>query len=242
MKIVPLRQLFYMATKRHFYILAFSAIALLGMSVSCKNKNPQPSKGFCTLNPGQCEPTTAAKDYFLFKMGSWWVYEEETTHERDSVYVTEYSDDPASPDFDARMFSVNQNYYYHYFPVISISSECTNSTISSEKCIYIKSSKYFPNDFIGESTCFFIQHYKSAETPVANFEYLDDKLHVIEVYTTYQTAYFTFPKTVQFFEDHNQLEHQSPTNHFYAKGIGLVRKEILDSNQVWNLVDYHIEP
>jgi hypothetical protein len=43
-------------------------------------------------------------------------------------------------------------------------------------------------------------------------------------------------------EDMTLMENNQPTNHYFSEQAGLVRKELLDSNQVWNLVDYHIEP
>ena len=41
-------------------------------------------------------------------------------------------------------------------------------------------------------------------------------------------------------EDHNVAESNQKTNHFYAQEVGLIRKELLDSNQVWNLIRYNI--
>jgi hypothetical protein len=36
-------------------------------------------------------------------------------------------------------------------------------------------------------------------------------------------------------------EHSQPTIHWYAEGVGLIKKELLDSNQVWLLTKYHVE-
>lgn len=63
-------------------LLAFAAV--FSTASSCKKK-----KKYCT-GGGTCRSVLEAKEFFLFKEGSWWVYEEETTHERDSQYVYDY--------------------------------------------------------------------------------------------------------------------------------------------------------
>ena len=30
-------------------------------------------------------------------------------------------------------------------------------------------------------------------------------------------------------------------NQYFAKNVGLVRRDLIDSNEVWNLVNYHIQ-
>ena len=228
---------------RPITILAFSAIVLPGMGVSCNDSKPQPSPGFCTTHPDLCEPTTAAKDYFLFKEGSWWVYEEETTHERDSLYVIEYANDPTSADFDITLYSSREDMRYHYFPLIVQVSPCSNGGVSEKKCIYVKRSKGNFGNYIGEANCFFIQYHKEAFTGNNNIYHPDNRITVKEIYDTFDLGALHFDtRTIKIFEDYTLTEHHSPTNHYFTKGIGLIRKEILDSNQVWNLVDYHIEP
>lgn len=92
-----------MRHRKQLYMLVVSAIALLGMSVSCDDgKTPSPSP--CDIDPGSCQSVIEAKDFFLFKQGSWWVYEEETTHERDSLYVISYANS-TSYGFDCRIKS-----------------------------------------------------------------------------------------------------------------------------------------
>lgn len=242
MKIVSFEQINRMTRRRRFSILFISAISLLGISASCHHDKPVQQQSYCEQNPSLCEPITAAKDYFLFNMGSWWVYEEATTHDRDSVYVTISDDDSTSPNFDCRVYSAREDYFYHYFPVISSGSGCTDNGVSSNKCIYIKRTKTRPGDFVGEFTCFFIQYYKDAYTSVGNIYYTNNRITVKDVLDTFELGTLTFGRTIKVFEDHTSTEHNSPTNHYFSKNVGLVRKEILDSNEVWNLVDYYIAP
>jgi hypothetical protein len=38
------------------------------------------------------------------------------------------------------------------------------------------------------------------------------------------------------------MDDYQPTNHFFSENVGLVRKELIDSSKIWNLIDYYIEP
>jgi hypothetical protein len=223
--------------------LLFATLLLFLTSSSCKDKKPQPSNDFCINNPQLCETPMEAKLYFSFKVGSWWVYEEETTHERDSLYVTEYADDPTSTNFTTRIYSPNQDFFYVYYPVSSSGNGCNDNGISSGRCIYVKRVKTKPGNYVGEENCFFIQHKKNDQIGTSNVQFWDDKITVSEVYyDSFTLGDLTFNRTVKIHEGHTFIENNNPTYHYFAKGVGLIRKELLDSNEVWNLVNYHIEP
>ncbi len=223
------------------YILpiTFALLVLLGITAACKDK-PKPNEPApCT----SCETRMETKKYFLFDVGSWWVYKEETTHEKDSIYVVASANDPATPNFDVEYYSPYQDFYYHFYPIITVSTQtsgCSDNGLSTKKCIYIKKEKIRPNIFVREELSFFSQFYKGAETPVPNIYYSDNKLIFEEIYSNYSLPSLSFGQTLKVHIEHSQLENDSPVNHYYVKGVGLIRKEIIDSNQVWNLVDYHV--
>ncbi|MES2556446.1 MAG: hypothetical protein V4604_09870 [Bacteroidota bacterium] len=213
-------------------------LVVLLISVSCKDKAPKPG-GPCTT----CQSVSAAKDFFYFKMGSWWVYEEETSHERDSMYVIEANDDVNGYDFDIRIKSALTDYEYHYWPIyFSGISGCSEVTPISKKCLFVKESKGNPGDFIGESNCFFIRHRKGEFVSAFNVNFPDNKVYIDDILDTFQLNSFSFPSTIKTHELAKIQDNNQPTNYYYAKGVGIVRKEFLDSNQVWNLVDYYIVP
>ena len=189
-----------------------------------------------------CETVLEAKSYFAFNVGSWWVYEEETTHERDSIYVTEFADDPSSPNFDCYMYSEYQGFTFNFYPQYISSKKCSYDGLTTNKCVYIHRSKYAPQNYIGDNICFYIQYRLGDQIPIANIDYPTNKLTVSDILTTYSINSLSFGKTIKISENHTYIEHNNPTNHYYAKGVGLVRKELLDSNQIWNLVSFHIEP
>ncbi len=224
----------------HITTLFLATLLLFLASSSCKDKN---KKTFCEQNPGSCQSVLVAKEFFLFQEGSWWVYEEETTHERDSMYVSESMNDSNSYDFDVKIYSQLQDFNYHYSPLYINSTACSSSSPVSQKCIYIKRSKSKPGEYIGEDHCFFVNYKKGDFHYVAgNIFFINNKIIVDEIYPSYQLGSLGFSQTVKIHELSTLIEGIQPTNHYFAKNVGLVRKELLDSNQVWNLVSYHIEP
>lgn len=239
MNIVPLFKTIQLKQIKHFFQFVLAITLLLGMTVACKDKTPKPISTPCTI----CEARKEIKHYFLFDLGSWWVYEEETSHARDSIYVTESLNDTNSSDFECRLFSPYQNYYYHYFPLMTVSNPttgCTDDAITTKKCIYIKNSKYRPGVFVAEEICFFSQYYLGANTSAINVQYPNSLVTFTGLFDNYSLSNLTFGKTLKVHTDQSQLENNSPINEYYVKGVGLIRKEIIDSNQVWNLVDYHV--
>ena len=238
MKFVPLNS-FKRIMNSRLSLLFIVTAALAGMAVSCKDKN---KKTYCEENPSQCQSVLAAKDYFCFEVGSWWVYEEETSHERDSLYVYESYSNSGNYDFDVRIHSTLEDYNYHYWPIYVGGNNCSTVSPVQRKCIFINRSKGKPGDFIGEDYCFFLNARKGTyETVTGNIFYPNNKIFIEDVFDTYTVGALQFGKTYKIRELSTLVEGIQPTNHYFAQGVGLIRKELLDSNQVWNLVSYHIE-
>jgi hypothetical protein len=223
----------------HITTLFLATLLLFLASSSCKDKN---KKTYCEENPSGCQSVVAAKDFFVFKVGSWWVYEEETTHERDSMYVTE-SYNSNGYDFLVKIKSSLTDFEYIYWPIYAGGNNaCSETSPVRGKCIYIKRSKGKPGEFIGEDYCFFVNFKIDDGIFISNINFPNNKLRVQEISSNYTLDNLSFNQTVKMFEDHTFIESNNPTNHYFARNVGLVRKELLDSNQVWNLVSYHIEP
>jgi hypothetical protein len=79
---------------RTYRLRSLALLLLLILVVPACKKDKTPCVTDCPES--NCEDIQCVKDYFAFKVGSWWVYEEETSGERDSVYVTEYANDPTN--------------------------------------------------------------------------------------------------------------------------------------------------
>lgn len=222
-------------------LLFLSLFFALSLMHSC-NKD----KTTCTTCPtggnSDCEDIQNVKNFFAFKVGSWWVYEEETSGARDSVYVTSYQNNPANYDFDVRVYSTYQDYYYHFWPAnSSTSQQCKDNGIICHRCVKIRRSKYKPGDFVGEGTCFIFLPILGSKDLNPNAFYENNYVYTHQVMDSFALDSFDFNRTIRMFEDNTRIEGIQPTNHYFSEGVGLVRKELLDSNQVWNLVNYHIE-
>jgi hypothetical protein len=236
MNSIPFSKYSLVLSGKRLTLFSALAISLLCLSASCKDKN-KPS--YCTQNPQNCATVSTAKDFFLFKEGSWWVYEEEMTHERDSMYVNLYT---GGTNYQMQIKSARTDYEYFYFPVYSESPNCSQTNPVYGKCVLVKVNKAKPGDFVGEGVSFFVNFKKGDSEYSFNTEYANNQIIVSEIFQGYTLGELSFGQTVKIHELNTYIEGIQPTNHYYSKGIGLVRKELLDSNQVWNLVSYHIEP
>lgn len=224
--------------------MRYTAILILlfiFISSGCKPK-PTP-KTYCEDNPGNCSNIQGVKNFFVFKEGSWWVYEEENSGDRDSVFVTESVNNSSNYDFDLRVYSTYQGYFYHYFPEFaSGNSNCTANGNINSNCVYVKRSKYKPGDYVGEGICFLFTYKLNDWQYVPNLNYTNNRITVTDIQNNYDLGDLSFLETVKLTELNTYQEGKQPTNHYFSKNVGLIRKELLDSNQVWNLVNYYIEP
>jgi hypothetical protein len=202
------------------------------------------SQTTCPTGSGAgCEESQNIKHFFYFKVGSWWVYEEESSGVRDSVYVTEASENSNDYLFDIRVYSTYQDYFYHFWPVNgqSFGSSCSDGGLSCGRCFKVRRSKYKPGDFIGEATCFIFQPLLGEKDYNPHNDAPENEISVFAVDDSLQLGNYTFGRTIKMFEQNTFMEGKQPTNHYFSENVGLVRKELLDSNQIWNLVDYYIE-
>jgi hypothetical protein len=222
------------------FILVVSAIVLLVMGVSCKDKKPSAS---CT-NPQFCQSVLVAKDFFAFKMGSWWVYEEETSHERDSMYVTLYNNDNNSYLFECHIKSSLTDYDHRYWPEYYGVNGCSTVGFVNKKCLYVTKEKGKFQDNLGESTIFFVNYQVGDHLYTASeISYCpDDSIVIGHIYDSLIISAYKFHNVVRVDESCSYQEGKQPTKFYYTKSVGIIRKELIDSNQVWNLVNYHIEP
>lgn len=187
------------------------------------------------------------KDWFYFDVGSYWVFEEENSGKRDSIYVLpEYqANDTGSYYFSTRVYSTHNDCQYHFWTASAVLS-AQNGNNMVEKSIrstsVTRSKSSVEEGLIGESLCFLF--YPEINRFVYNktsFNAGSNRLTVQNFKNSMSLLGRTFEDVVLMAEDHTVVENSQPTKHYYAKGVGLIKKELIDSNQVWNLIDYHIE-
>ncbi len=235
---IPFSKVQLTKTKQIQHALLF-AFVLLSVA-SCK-KEPEKIP-YCEEYPNECVDVREVKDYFYFKIGSYWVYEEETSGERDSVYVIETSNDTGSVLFSTTKYSTYDGYDYRYWTTGVAPSVKNNLAKKSDKTVRVVSSKFKSGDFVAEAGCFLfypkkgLWSYTNGGTGIVEnvlmVDTIYDKLKINEVF---------FDGVVCIKEDHTAIEESQSTVHYYSPKVGLVKKELLTDNEVWNLVKYHIE-
>ncbi len=216
-----------------------SLLVLLALGLGCK-KDQVPCTT-CPTGSSNCEDIQNVKHFFYFKVGSWWVYEEENSGARDSVYVTLASENPNNYDFNVEVYSTYQDYYYRFWPQYSPANGCSSSGVICNWCLNIKRSKYKPGDFVAESECAMFTPKIGRKKYVWTVTMPNNYIELTQLDSTFYLAGESYGRTFKISELNTYMEGDQPTNHFFSEHVGLVRKELLDSNQVWNLVDYHIE-
>lgn len=226
--------------KKHHYIILIVTLltGIFCTSSSCHHKK---KATYCS-GSGTCRSVLEAKDFFLFKQGTWWVYEEENTHLRDSQYVYEYNN-TSGYDFDMRVHSTLEGYDYHFWPDFAEAAPtaCSENEPVSGICLWIYRSKGKSADYLGQSECFFISYNLGDYLYSPNQHFSNNKITVTEIMSNYNVNGQNHNNVVKINENCTITEGFQSTNHYFARNVGLIKKELIDSNQVWNLVNYHIE-
>jgi hypothetical protein len=225
--------------------ITVSFFLLLFFLQACKDKNPTDSSINCSTNPSECQYASEAKEFFSFKVGSWWVYEEQTTHERDSVYCTINTNSGPSY-FYTETISARDSFKTHWFTNNMYEfNGCSTTELISKRCLNVRKTKLKDQNHLGESTMFFVK-YNLGDTDHTggNPNYCqNNKITISGIFESFQLGGLSFTgKTVEISEDCTHFEGDQPTKFTYSKGVGLIQKKLLGSNETWNLVSYHIEP
>lgn len=182
------------------------------------------------------------KQWVLFKPGTYWIYEEENTGYIDTVTVTEYFDGLSSGGFAAFgcvMHSSFDGYNYDYWFNNSYSRSCD----WSEECMCHKvfCSKSKPGDFVGDDRAFIFPlkegNYLGLSWGGGDYGYVTTTIYPILIITTDLQEYSNCAE----FTIDNAVQHGWTKVRLYLKAnIGIVRKDLTEMNEKWNLIDYVI--
>lgn len=234
--------------KKLAYIIIL-AISLTGCK-SCKKEQPQPTvytQGGVNQN---------VKDYGVFKTGTYWVYQDSTSLELDSVWVYYYKETVDTADkhtanpkicpvylygtFSSRfrtnaLFQYNTAFQYAYTPLDQVLQSVIDSANGYVGMgIFIRSTKgvlllnqdmafYTTSDLLNLNS---IQDNYMLKNGTIKNSVL--KYHHTQDWTSYYKDMSTYTL------------HSHETYQYLAPNIGLVKKIVIDSTQVWNLIRYNI--
>lgn len=214
----------------------FFLTALTSLFFSACKRDPDP------IQPS--EPPYTPQDlaaYSHFKTGTYWIYKDSTSGVEDSVYVytdtsySYYQNNGIQAEgnymfYNCIALSYFDTYHYHY------SISMGNYILSTKEVgtvrvrtkptdnvgqTYLMSNRFVSDDAIGWYLGAGMTYYKG----------FYDSINILG------TSYYDVAK---FYDDKNSSEYESPTNFYIAKNIGIIKKQKLDSNKVWNLIRYNI--
>ncbi len=210
----------------------------LFMLTACQKDDQIP---FCEQYSDECVDIRMVKDWFYFDIGSRWVYEEENTGQRDTVIVTSSWSDTGSFEFTTRVFSSYDRYYYRCWANSAIRYGDDKLVKKSTRSTSVKRSKGKDGDYVGESTCFVFYPIAGYSQPNNSLAAITDNiLYIDSTFFSMELTDQEFVNVIKVRGDHSTTEEGQPTIHYYANGVGLIRKELIDSNQVWNLISYSV--
>lgn len=230
-----------MKRKSFLYVPFFLfCITLLGVN-ACRDKE---NGGLA--NPSVITIPQEAFDYCYFKPGTWWAYRDSVSGDLDTIYVTE-----ARRGFDSSYFKSygGRKPVYEWFTYTEFSTSfpfknvytlhTSFSNCDNMPCHKIIRSKSEPGKAYGEGIYFFYKiqvgfssfaSYSATTERINIVDFIDTFTHNNNVY--YGVAIINITK--------DKSEDNSATNFYHAKNVGVIRREIINKNQVWQLIAHNI--
>lgn len=169
------------------------------------------------------------KDYVFFPEGSWWFYENQYG-QKDSVYLfwkkTKIVKNSKTVEYNYEMFKqhLTSSFYDSLFGSGGAELAGTKQPSTYFEGSLENETNVFPQFFTGKDVDYVLP--------------LNNNLK----YTQFQDSLKIFDNTffyVKKFEIIDQEGQQQPKFIWYAKNVGVIKKEMFDST-IWKLKDYHI--
>jgi hypothetical protein len=212
------------------------AIVLALVLFACKHEPPAPPTYTIALSP-------TLKDYGYFLPGTYWVYEDSASHTLDSVYVLAASTGTTSISKEQNLGYVGTFGWYKMQMYGSHQAETDNEWVDMKYSINFPAAVLWRNkivsgNFIGENfvmTDDFNPQFSTTAPHEPN-----GSIALVNMFDTLRVLNTTLKTVVEMYDRKNICEGNNRSNVYISKNMGIVRKELLDSNKVWNLKRYHI--
>lgn len=226
--------------KQFLYILIIS-ISLTGCQ-QCKKDTITPKQYLNYV------PTASIKPYAIFKTGTYWVYQDSATYKLDSVWVYHYSETVDTVYYKDNTYYVCPVLLYQTFSSKYRSNNYVQFNTGGEflyKLNTVIEGVVDSTGFVGDwIKCFNPFTIGSDRGFYTSFD-ISVILNYYPTYNVLQQPYssvykYSHTKDCSSYYFISSQSYSNKTNTYYAPNIGLIRKEIPDSNKVWNLIRYHI--
>lgn len=169
---------------------------------------------------------SSLRDY-LFDNGSFWVYEKaDSTNVIDSLVQTDLVHGfLAQPDF------IYTEYYQSFYESKTLNYQTWDEYIGS---VIVKEGVDWAN-----GQYIFLSSYRIGANAGG--------AEIIDTLNTFILNNFEFKHVTKMLIMNNELENNNPTIYYYAKGIGMIRKELYNADtshlqEVWNIKNWQVNP
>jgi hypothetical protein len=229
---------------KKFILHGFLLLLLVAVCSRCKHLPPTPP---CEC--GEVNTIDELRQWAYFKTGTYWIYEEQTTLERDTFTVLN-SHDFVTPDgypqFDYETYRSLDDYRYTFwFNESGTALNCNNNCCD---CRRIWCSKQTAGDADGADPLFTFPTYVGSYSYILGGGGEGGKVDVVDNFSELRIGSNIFNNVVVELNTNSVLD-QNPSffsyeyyqvKYYFAKGFGIIRKEIAETSEVWNLIDYEI--
>ena len=210
----------------------------------CRKKDPEAISGVY-LFPQEI------KDYTFFMPGTYWVYQDSISGVEDCVYVINYTAGIDTIDinsnntgkevveyFGYETARTYDNFTYYYSSNTSFSDQCVDNN-EKRPCFWTNREKWGPGNYVGGGFCFLYKFYDGAWS-YSGWASGYSKVSIVSHWNSIILNSILYNSVVEFNDNKNITENDNQTNLFFARNIGIIRKELLDSNETWNLIRFNI--
>jgi hypothetical protein len=213
-------------------ILFVLSLALALSLVKCKHEPPPEVPKVCQYDSSVEE----MKKWYYFKTGTWWVYQEQTTGDLDTItvyYDWEGTNGDGTVGFETWGNSSYDGFNYKYNFNSSFSIHC----LAAEECTChkVKRAKTMPGNFVGEAQIFLYPLIEGNYTASNGGWCTLDTLHT--TYELYSTIYLN---VAEWNIPVDASENYVQTRYWIAENIGIVRRKNSFLNSDWILIEYNI--
>lgn len=219
-------------------ILLITPLVLVINSCKPGENNPKPGQ---TNFPVPQE----VKDYMYFKPGTYWIYQDSISGALDTVKVTDTLVSSQTKNgmyyehYQTNTYSSYDKYFYYYKVNTSFSDDCINNN-ENRPCYNILCVKTKPGNYIGELAVLFMPFWKSysGNQYISPGEYsgilIEDQINNLP------TQIGDFKDVILIKSTNNILFDKDDIRLFFSRKAGIVRKEYLNKNQIWKLIQFNI--
>ena len=184
-------------------------------------------------------------DYYYFPAGSYWVFENDKTGDKDTLEVTSRrkywingSNGDKYEQADVYINSSLDGYTYHYYVMTQGSAGCIRDG-SNHPCYVVRGVKFKIGNVLSESLSLLLPYQKNYGGN-ADFSSQTSKIIVSNYLDSLEVSPWNFYSIIVINITNSVMANRKDMNFYWAKDAGIIKKENTTDNQTWNLIDYKI--